>query len=78
MSQSKTYPLPDPAAIALKVKAAGGPAIDPTQPTGEASGDGVVASWSVSGNQVTISILSKPWALPWGLLWSKIDAIFAN
>jgi hypothetical protein len=77
MSQSKTYPLPDPAAIALKVKAAGGPAIDPTQPTGEASADGVTASWSVSGGQVTITILSKPWIVSWGTLWAHVDAIFA-
>ncbi len=47
MSQAKTYPLSDSAAIAAKVKAAGGPALDPTQATGQASADGVTLSWSI-------------------------------
>ena len=34
MSQAKTYLLQDPVAIAAKVKAAGGPALDPTQADG--------------------------------------------
>ena len=37
MAQTRNYALVDPAALAAKVQAAGGPQLDPTQPTGNAS-----------------------------------------
>ena len=77
MSQSKTYPLTDPAALAAKVEAAGGPQLDPTQPTGQASADGVTVAWSVSNGQITVTILSKPWIVPWGTIWGHVDALFS-
>lgn len=75
MSQAKTYSLTDPAAIASKVKAAGGPALDPTQPKGVASADGVTLSWSISRGQILITILRKPWMIAYNAIWSHVDAI---
>ena len=57
MSQAKTYALPDPVATAAKVKAAGGPAVDPTQATGQASADGVTLGWSIRQGQILVTIL---------------------
>ena len=75
MSQAKTYPLLDPAAIAAKVKAAGGPALDPTQATGQASADGVTLSWSISQGQILITIIRKPWMITYSAIWSHVDAV---
>jgi hypothetical protein len=75
MSQAKTYALPDPAATAAKVKAAGGPAVDPTQATGQASADGVTLGWSIRQGQILVTILSKPWMVPYGAIWSHVDAV---
>jgi hypothetical protein len=75
MSQARTYPFSDPAAVAAKVKAAGGPAIDPTQPKGQAFADGVTVGWSVSNGQILIIIISKPWIVPYSTIWNHIDAV---
>jgi hypothetical protein len=75
MSQAKTYLLLDPAAIAAKVKAAGGPALDPTQGKGQASADGVTLSWSVNQGQILITILRKPWMIAYSAIWSHVDAV---
>jgi hypothetical protein len=75
MSQSRTYALSDPAAVAAKVKAAGGPALDPTQATGQASADGVTIGWSISQGQILVTILSKPWVVPYSEIWSHVDAV---
>lgn len=75
MSQARTYPISDPAAIAAKVKAAGGPAIDPTKPTGQASADDVTIGWSMTHGQILITIISKPWIVPYSTIWSHIDAV---
>jgi hypothetical protein len=74
MSQAKTYLLSDPAAVAAKVKAAGGPALDPTQATGEASADGVTLSWSISQGKILITIIRKPWMIAYSAIWSHVDA----
>ena len=75
MSQAKTYLLTDPAAVAAKVKAAGGPALDPTQAMGQASADGVTLGWSISQGQVLITIIRKPWMIAYSAIWSHVDAI---
>lgn len=75
MSQAKTYRMADPAAIAAKVKAAGGPALDPTQSAGQASADGVTLSWSISQGQILITIIRKPWMIAYGAIWSHVDAV---
>lgn len=75
MGESRTYPLSDPAAIAAKVKAAGGPAIDPTQAAGQASADGVTIEWSVANGEIVVTVLSKPWIVTYSTIWSHIDGV---
>jgi hypothetical protein len=75
MSQAKTYQLSDPAAVAAKVKAAGGPALDPTQAKGQASAEGVTLSWSISQGQILITIIRKPWMIAYSAIWSRVDAV---
>lgn len=66
----------DRSAIAARIKAAGGPLIDITQPTGQASGDGVTIGWCISGPVVTITLISKPWIIPVSTIWEHVDSIF--
>ncbi len=75
MSQAKTYSLSDPAALAAKVKAAGGPALNLTQATGQASADGVTLGWSISQGQIVVTIVRKPWMVPYSAIWSHVDAV---
>ena len=75
MSQAKTYALLDPASVVAKVKAAGGPALDPTQATGEASAEGVTLSWSIRQGQILVTIVRKPWMIAYGAIWSHVDAV---
>jgi hypothetical protein len=75
--QSRSYPLTDPTALAAKIAAEGGPAVDPTQATGEATGKGVTLGWTIVGGMITITIINKPMLVPASFIWSKIDALFA-
>lgn len=75
MSQAKTYLMTDPAAVAAKVKAAGGPALDPTQASGKASADGITIGWSIGGGQITVTILQKPWMIPYSAIWSHVATV---
>ena len=75
MSQARTYSIADPAAIAAKVKAAGGPALDPTQAEGLASADGVTIGWSMGPGQIVVTIISKPWVVPYSAVWSHVEAV---
>ena len=75
LSQARTYPLVDRDGLAAKVKAAGGPAIDPTHSLGKATADGVTIGWNTTGNQILVTILDKPWVVPYSAIWSHIDAI---
>jgi hypothetical protein len=83
-TQSKSYQVTDLTSLAAKVKSLGGPAIDPTQPTGEATADGVHLSWAISpalspvvGDVITVTIISKPWVVPYSTIWSHLDSFFA-
>jgi hypothetical protein len=75
MSQARSYAVADPGAVVAKVKAAGGPALDPAQASGQASADGVTIGWSVSQGWIVVTILSKPWVVPYSAIWSHIDAV---
>jgi hypothetical protein len=85
VSQARTYTVSDPADLAAQVKAAGGPAIDATQPTGQASADGVTIGWSIKDgitpgwggciDQITITIIRKPWIVPYSAIWSHVDSV---
>jgi hypothetical protein len=66
----------NPVAIAAKVKAAGGPALDPTQTAGMASADGVTLSWHILGGQILVTVVQKPWMIAYSVIWNHVDAIF--
>ena len=78
MSQAKTYRIGDVAALAGRIKAAGGPQLDPTSPAGRAAADGVTIGWSIADHVITVTVISKPWVVPYGAIWSHIDPLFAN
>lgn len=78
MSQSKTYHFTDPAELAAKVLAEGGPKLDPTQPSGQASADGVTIGWDIQCPTIEITILAKPWIMPYSAIWSHVDELFAD
>lgn len=73
MGESRSYQISDPAAIAAKVKAAGGPPIDLTQSSGRATANGVTLGWTMEPGQIEITILSKPWIVQNGMIWSRIE-----
>jgi hypothetical protein len=75
MSQARTYVLLDPVVVVAKVTAAGGPALDPTQAEGEASADGVTLRWSLLRGQILVTIVGKPWMVPYSVIWSHVDAV---
>jgi hypothetical protein len=75
MSQARVYALADPAAVAAKIKAEGGPAIDPTQAEGQASADGVTLGWKMSSGAIEVTVISKPWVVPYGTIWSHVEAV---
>ena len=77
MADSRTYPIPDPAAVAAKVAAMGGPQLDPSKPVGTASGEGVTVGWSIANGQITICLLHKSMFIPESTVWSHIDQLFA-
>jgi hypothetical protein len=79
MSQTKTYLVNDPAAVAEKVKAVGGLVIDLNNPTGTASKDDITINWDIvpgTPMQVMITITHKPFVLTYGSIWAYIDPIF--
>lgn len=76
--QTRNFALVSPAVLAEKIKAAGGPAIDPTQPTGKATAKGVTLSWVVSPGAIAITVDSKPWDFPMGVIWEHITSLFPS
>lgn len=67
---SRTYYVPDLPAAADRIRAAGGPLIDLTKPAGQARADGVTVSWVIEGQQVTLTLVSKPWIIPASTIWA--------
>ncbi len=78
VANCKSYSLSNPQAVADKIAAAGGPVIDPFKPSGEASAHGVMISWVVVSGQIMVTIESKPWVMPYSLIWENIDHVFAT
>jgi hypothetical protein len=68
----------DPAAIAAKVKAAGGPPIDPTKATGKATADGVTIGWSTREGEIVITVIRKPWIASYSSIWSHIGSVLGE
>lgn len=73
-----SYPMPDPAAAAAKIKAAGGPFIDPTQPTGTASTHGVNLAWAIADGKIDITPTHKPWYVTDDQIKSGLDKFFGG
>lgn len=72
---SQIYTIFDVPALAARIRAAGGPQIDPSETTGEAEADGVTLRWSVSGNQITVTIVHHPWIISESTIWSHIAKV---
>lgn len=75
-----SYPCPDPEALAAKVKAAGGPEIDPSQTTGELPPhDGVTLNYDIDTNAKTITfgVVKKPFLVPLSSIKHALDEFFA-
>lgn len=74
---SYTYPVTDKAALAAKLKADGGPAIDLTQTSGELPPEhGVHLKWSFANDVITIDMVSKPFFVSQGQIKSALDEFF--
>jgi uncharacterized Fe-S cluster protein YjdI len=72
----KTYTITNRQAIIDKIESIGGPKIDVSQSTGIARADGVSLHWMLSGDTVTINIVSKPWLVSEARIWEHIDSVF--
>lgn len=75
---SKTYPLTNPAALAARIAAAGGPVIDPSQPTGEIAAHGCKLGYAIANGSITVTLLHKPFGVPDGMVFGKLDQLFAG
>jgi hypothetical protein len=76
--QTRNFALVSPTDLAAKVKAAGGPQLDPTQPTGTATADGVTVTWEVSPNRIAITVTEKPWIVSWDTIWAHVQKLFPS
>ncbi len=76
--QCKTYPLTNPEAVAAKIKELDGPAIDPSQETGEAVTHGVHLSWVISNGEITVAVGGKPFYIGYDTIFNKLDELFAG
>jgi hypothetical protein len=75
---TKTYSITTPEEMAAKVKAAGGPEIDPTKPEGQVSADGVTLGYMISARSVAVTLLKKPFYVPEATIWGHLDAFFGG
>lgn len=78
VQSSRTYPLPDPTSLAARIKSLNGPAIDPSQPTGEAKVHGCDLTWVIAGGQITVTVVSKPMFATYGMVFGKLDELFGG
>jgi hypothetical protein len=73
-----SYPCPDPAALAAKVAAAGGPKFDATQLAGKLPPhDGVTLSYAIQSGSITFAVLEKPFLVPTSSIKHALDEFFA-
>jgi hypothetical protein len=73
-----SYPCPDPVALAAKVKAAGGPTLDPTVMSDDLPPEhGVHLSYVIDAGTITIAVQSKPFYVPMGQIKDALDGFFA-
>ena len=74
---SKTYSLVNPAEVAARVAAAGGPRIDPTQTTGSAEAHGVALAWTIADGTIAVHTTAKPFYVSCAEIEEHLDALFA-
>jgi hypothetical protein len=73
--QTNAYTVNDVAAVEAKIEKLGGPVINLGQTSGTATADGVTIGWTLSGTTVRITIVSKPWYMPYGAIWDHINTV---
>lgn len=74
-----TYPVSDKVALAAKLKAEGGPAIDLSQTSGELPPQhGVHLKWVLANDAITIDVVSKPFFVSEGQIKSALDGFFGK
>lgn len=78
MGQSKTYALVDPEKLTAKIQQLGGPAIDATKPIGTALAHGCQLQWLITGSNITITVLSKPFYVSYGQVWNALGELFSG
>lgn len=80
MNKTRTYnfSLDEGVDIAARVKAAGGPVISPTAAVGEAVTHGVHLQWHIANEQITFTLVSKPWVMPDRMIWSELDGLMGE
>lgn len=72
-----TYPVSDPVALAAKLKAEGGPAIDPTQTSGSLPPEhGVKLTWLLQSGNIQIIVASKPFFISYDQIKNGLDHFF--
>ena len=47
----------------------------PSEATGQASADGVTIGWSIAKGEILITIISKPWIVPYSAIWSHVESV---
>lgn len=81
MSQSFSIKLnSDPAAVFAKFQATAAKndvSCSGNQNAGQFSGSGIQGSYSLVGNELTVTIDKKPMLIPWSVVESKVRAFFA-
>lgn len=73
---TRTYKLTNPQDDAAKIKAAGGPDIDLTQPGGTITAHGCTFSYTIAGDRLAITLQHHPFFAPESMIASKLDAFF--
>lgn len=73
---TRVYTVTDPQADAAKIKEAGGPDIDLTQPTGTISSHGCTFTYVLVGDKLSITLTHHPFFAPESVVAEKLDAFF--
>lgn len=73
---TRTYAMPDMAATAARIKALGGPVIDPTKATGEIKYSGCTFDYAYADGKVAITLTHKPFYAPESTVAGKLDGFF--
>ncbi len=75
---TKTYALPNPAAVCARIAADGGPQIDPSQPAGAVVTHGCTLAWTIAAGEITIAVTHKPFYITEAQIFAQLDTFFAG